>query len=37
MKTTLRKLLHWAIFLAVVGQAVALVFMGQDFLPGRPF
>lgn len=33
----LKKILYWAVFLAVVAQIVALVVAGQSYMPGRPF
>jgi len=33
----LKRLIHWLIFIAVILQLFSCIFMGQSFMPGRPF
>lgn len=33
---TLQKLLHWAVFIAIVLNVIAFVFYGQLYLPEMP-
>lgn len=33
----LKRLIHWLIFIAVVLQLFSCIFLGQAFMPERPF